>query len=82
MLAGSVHFPVARLPFPTRQPGTDHPSAPAVNSQKIKPNNISDEYELLEVIGRGSFSVCRRCLHRSTRTEYAVKVSPPPRASL
>ena len=43
--------------------------------QKIKPNNISDEYELLEVIGRGSFSVCRRCLHRSTRTEYAVKVS-------
>lgn len=53
-------------------PGQTVPTNPI--NKKIKPNNISDEYELLEVIGRGSFSVCRRCLHRTTRTEYAVKI--------
>ncbi|XP_037081808.1 ribosomal protein S6 kinase 2 beta-like [Pollicipes pollicipes] len=51
-----------------------HPALANPVNKKIKPNNISDEYELLEVIGRGSFSVCRRCMHRTTRTEYAVKI--------
>ena len=32
------------------------------------------EYEIKEEIGRGSFSVCRRCIHRTTKVEYAVKV--------
>ncbi|XP_066999104.2 ribosomal protein S6 kinase 2 beta isoform X2 [Anabrus simplex] len=40
----------------------------------IKPNLITDEYELKETIGMGSYSVCRLCVHRSSRTEYAVKV--------
>lgn len=40
-----------------------------------KANSILDEYELREEIGRGSYSVCRKCVHRSTRIEYAVKVS-------
>ncbi|XP_042862136.1 ribosomal protein S6 kinase alpha-2-like isoform X2 [Penaeus japonicus] len=42
----------------------------------VKPNSIHDEYLLCEEIGRGSYSVCRRCMHRSTRIEYAVKVIP------
>ncbi|KAF0295968.1 Ribosomal protein S6 kinase alpha-2 [Amphibalanus amphitrite] len=58
-----------RVPPLSGQPAPTNPI-----NKKIKPNNISDEYELLEVIGRGSFSVCRRCLHRASRTEYAVKV--------
>lgn len=39
-----------------------------------KTGSFAQEYELLEEIGQGSYSVCRRCVHRSTRTEYAVKI--------
>lgn len=35
---------------------------------------ITTEYELQEEIGKGSFSVCRRCTHKATRVEYAVKI--------
>lgn len=40
----------------------------------VKRNSVTDEYELREEIGRGSFSVCRLCVHRTSRQEYAVKV--------
>lgn len=40
----------------------------------VKRNSVTDEYELREEIGRGSYSVCRLCVHRSSRQEYAVKV--------
>ncbi|XP_075226417.1 ribosomal protein S6 kinase alpha-2-like isoform X2 [Lycorma delicatula] len=40
----------------------------------VKGNAVTDEYELREEIGVGSYSVCRLCIHRTTRTEYAVKV--------
>lgn len=42
--------------------------------QCVKPNSITDEYELREDIGVGSYSVCRHCIHKATRAEYAVKV--------
>ena len=32
-----------------------------------KTGSFAQEYELLEEIGQGSYSVCRRCVHRSTR---------------
>uniref|UniRef100_A0A6A7FRR2 non-specific serine/threonine protein kinase n=2 Tax=Hirondellea gigas TaxID=1518452 RepID=A0A6A7FRR2_9CRUS len=35
---------------------------------------IEVEYELCEEVGRGSYSICRRCVHKATRTEYAVKI--------
>jgi p90 ribosomal S6 kinase len=62
-------------------------SEPAVSSTTMNPksktsNLISkckgrtlSEYEFLEVIGSGSFSVCKRCVHTTTGKEYAVKVS-------
>lgn len=40
----------------------------------VKPNSVADEYELKDIIGTGSYSVCRLCIHRATRAEYAVKV--------
>nr|CAD7572539.1 unnamed protein product [Timema californicum] len=40
----------------------------------VKPNLITDEYDLRETFASGSYSSCRLCIHRSTRTEYAVKV--------
>ena len=40
----------------------------------MKTGSITKEYDILEEIGRGSYSVCKRCVHKATRTEYAVKV--------
>lgn len=33
-----------------------------------------DDYDLKEEIGYGAFSVCRRCVNKTTKAEYAVKV--------
>ena len=39
-----------------------------------KTGNFLQEYELCEEIGQGSYSVCRRCIHKTTKVEYAVKI--------
>ncbi|XP_058252328.1 ribosomal protein S6 kinase alpha-6 isoform X3 [Hemibagrus wyckioides] len=35
---------------------------------------FSDVYELKEDIGVGSYSICKRCVHRVTAMEFAVKI--------
>ena len=40
----------------------------------VKPTSVCDEYDLCEEIGRGSYSICKRCVHKATRMEYAVKI--------
>ncbi|XP_069749741.1 ribosomal protein S6 kinase alpha-6 isoform X2 [Narcine bancroftii] len=35
---------------------------------------INDGYELKEDIGVGSYSICKRCIHRVTNMEFAVKI--------
>ncbi|KAM9477506.1 LOW QUALITY PROTEIN: ribosomal protein S6 kinase alpha-2 [Clarias gariepinus] len=44
--------------------------------QQLHSNNIhfTDGYEIKEDIGVGSYSVCKRCVHRITSVEYAVKI--------
>nr|XP_019567969.1 PREDICTED: ribosomal protein S6 kinase alpha-2 [Rhinolophus sinicus] len=44
--------------------------------QQLHGNNIhfTDGYEVKEDIGVGSYSVCKRCVHKATDAEYAVKV--------
>lgn len=44
--------------------------------KQLHSNNIhfTDGYEIKEDIGVGSYSVCKRCVHRITSVEYAVKV--------
>uniref|UniRef100_A0AAY4F0A3 Ribosomal protein S6 kinase n=1 Tax=Denticeps clupeoides TaxID=299321 RepID=A0AAY4F0A3_9TELE len=37
-------------------------------------SQFSDAYELKEDIGVGSYSVCKRCISKSTGMEYAVKI--------
>ncbi|XP_031630042.1 peripheral plasma membrane protein CASK isoform X2 [Contarinia nasturtii] len=35
---------------------------------------FDDVYELYEVIGRGPFSIVRRCIHRESKMQFAVKI--------
>uniref|UniRef100_A0A8C2XII6 Calcium/calmodulin dependent serine protein kinase n=1 Tax=Cyclopterus lumpus TaxID=8103 RepID=A0A8C2XII6_CYCLU len=35
---------------------------------------FEDVYELCEVIGKGPFSVVRRCINRETGQQFAVKI--------
>ncbi|KFV71802.1 Ribosomal protein S6 kinase alpha-2, partial [Dryobates pubescens] len=44
--------------------------------QQLHGNNIhfTDGYEIKEDIGVGSYSVCKRCIHKATETEFAVKI--------
>lgn len=53
---------------------SEHFSAPALQQLHGKNLLFSDGYVLKEDIGMGSFSVCKRCIHKATNTEYAVKV--------
>ncbi|NXX10565.1 KS6A2 kinase, partial [Podargus strigoides] len=44
--------------------------------QQLHGNNIhfTDGYEIKEDIGIGSYSICKRCVHKATETEFAVKI--------
>ncbi|KAJ6664624.1 hypothetical protein lerEdw1_006197 [Lerista edwardsae] len=44
--------------------------------QQLHGNNIhfTDGYEIKEDIGVGSYSVCKRCVHKGTEADFAVKV--------
>ncbi|KAM8913878.1 ribosomal protein S6 kinase alpha-1 isoform 3-T3 [Spinachia spinachia] len=50
------------------------PPHPVVQQLHGKNLLFSDGYILKEDIGMGSFSVCKRCIHKVTNTEYAVKM--------
>lgn len=52
------------------------PNRPALSSELpgVKPGAFQDEYQTGRELGRGTFSVCRLCEHRSTRKQYAVKI--------
>ncbi|CRK97265.1 CLUMA_CG010661, isoform A [Clunio marinus] len=40
----------------------------------VQPHSIHEEYQLKEVLGRGTFSVCKLCEHKTTKKQYAVKI--------
>ena len=41
----------------------------------VRTTSIHDDYEIKEdILGYGSYSTCKRCVHRSTGQEMAVKV--------
>uniref|UniRef100_A0A673HVD5 Ribosomal protein S6 kinase n=1 Tax=Sinocyclocheilus rhinocerous TaxID=307959 RepID=A0A673HVD5_9TELE len=57
----------------------DSKSAPLVNILPIVQMHggsaqFVDVYELKEDIGVGSYSICKRCIHRVTAMEFAVKI--------
>uniref|UniRef100_A0A182NFM4 Protein kinase domain-containing protein n=1 Tax=Anopheles dirus TaxID=7168 RepID=A0A182NFM4_9DIPT len=55
--------PASRSPFSNEIPG-------------VKPVAFGDEYSLMQELGRGTFSICRMCEHRTTKKHYAVKKWP------
>ncbi|OBS82716.1 hypothetical protein A6R68_23291 [Neotoma lepida] len=59
---------------PSQQDMPKVPIHPIV--QQLHGNNIhfTDGYEIKEDIGVGSYSVCKRCVHKATDAEYAVKI--------
>lgn len=59
---GFVYF----FPCPPPQLGSPLP---------VNTGSILDDYEICEgTIGYGSYSTCKRCIHRATGVDYAVKV--------
>ncbi|NXP34225.1 KS6AA kinase, partial [Leiothrix lutea] len=58
--------------------GKVKPAQPPLHSvvQQLHGKNVqfSDGYVVKEAIGVGSYSVCKRCIHKATNMEYAVKV--------
>lgn len=58
--------------------GEDRPSStsPSLSVPKMLTKNVAftDVYTLRESIGVGSYSVCKRCVHKGTNMEYAVKI--------
>lgn len=64
----------------TEEGGTAATPAPAnLNTLQGLPFNVksgkfTSDYELNEEIGKGTFSVCHRCVHKLNGVEFAVKV--------
>ncbi|XP_063773621.1 ribosomal protein S6 kinase alpha-2 [Pseudophryne corroboree] len=44
--------------------------------QQLHGNNVqfTDGYAIKKIIGSGTFSICKQCVHKSTNTEFAVKI--------
>lgn len=78
-------FPLGEIFEADEFQGTDgEPSFPVVSSppkQDYVPTanlsaerTITNDYEIFEEIGRGEFSICKRCVHMVNGREYAVKI--------
>ncbi|XP_018792908.1 PREDICTED: ribosomal protein S6 kinase 2 beta [Bactrocera latifrons] len=55
-------------------PYVPHAHNPQRTLPGVLPGNFHSEYNLLQELGRGTFSVCRLCEHRSTKKHFAVKI--------
>ncbi|KAM7098052.1 ribosomal protein S6 kinase alpha-1 isoform 8-T8 [Molossus nigricans] len=74
---------VVRSSHPSSRPWHNPmtPSTLTLSSHLVHPRQLhgknlvfSDGYVVKETIGVGSYSVCKRCVHKATNMEYAVKV--------
>ncbi|VDN06762.1 unnamed protein product [Thelazia callipaeda] len=53
----------------------DKPSDCATSSlQGVEKASIFDDYNMKENLGVGSFSLCKKCVHKKTGAEFAVKI--------
>ncbi|XP_017093044.2 ribosomal protein S6 kinase 2 beta [Drosophila bipectinata] len=68
--ASPLHIAAAPIPAVS----TVAPSMASRSLPGVLPGNFHAEYNLLQELGRGTFSVCRLCEHRASKKHYAVKV--------
>lgn len=71
--------PLPRPPFlpPSRPPSPGPPPLGLIPPARTMADDdvlFEDVYELCEVIGKGPFSVVRRCINRETGQQFAVKI--------
>ncbi|GAB0094983.1 Ribosomal protein S6 kinase [Sergentomyia squamirostris] len=60
-VCGAVAAMQPKLPFSNEIPG-------------VKPGAFCEEYNIMQELGRGTFSICRLCEQKTTRKQYAVKI--------
>ncbi|XP_065114360.1 ribosomal protein S6 kinase alpha-3 isoform X5 [Paramisgurnus dabryanus] len=65
---------VAITPEEESQPLQSNSMTSIVQQLHRNVNQFSDAYEVKEDIGVGSYSICKRCIQKSTGMEYAVKI--------
>ncbi|XP_053304774.1 ribosomal protein S6 kinase alpha-5-like [Spea bombifrons] len=77
-VAPSVLFSLNAIMTDTPAPSDDKPgSLTLALSAAMKDSAFFQQYDMdlqALALGSGSFSVCRKCRHRQTRKEYAVKI--------
>lgn len=61
LLENDANVTSVRTPFSNDIPG-------------VKPGVFQDEYNVMQELGRGTFSVCRLCESKTTRKQYAAKI--------
>uniref|UniRef100_A0A8C7E245 non-specific serine/threonine protein kinase n=1 Tax=Naja naja TaxID=35670 RepID=A0A8C7E245_NAJNA len=73
--SANAHHLFRGFSFVASNLGQEPTSWPALMHQ-LHGNNIhfTDGYEIREDIGIGSYSVCKRCIHKATEAEFAVKI--------
>ncbi|MEE6526299.1 hypothetical protein FKM82_026867 [Ascaphus truei] len=68
----------AAIADPVQYLGTERPGVTNIaRSAMMKDSPFYQHYELdlkEKPLGEGSFSICRKCLHKKTNQEYAVKI--------
>ncbi|XP_057199271.1 ribosomal protein S6 kinase alpha-1 isoform X1 [Triplophysa rosa] len=74
LFRGFSFVDTAMLEEDSKEENTKPPPHPVVQQLHGKNILFSDGYVLKEDIGMGSFSICKRCIHKATNAEYAVKV--------
>ncbi|EDX03136.1 ribosomal protein S6 kinase 2 beta [Drosophila yakuba] len=72
--AGSNSCSTSASPLHSKSPIPAAPVGAPRTLPGVLPGNFHTEYNVLQELGRGTFSVCRLCEHRASKKHYAVKI--------
>uniref|UniRef100_A0A671WM63 calcium/calmodulin-dependent protein kinase n=1 Tax=Sparus aurata TaxID=8175 RepID=A0A671WM63_SPAAU len=69
-----THTIIITPPPPPLLPSSGSPLSPPTMATTATSTRFTDEYQLYEELGKGAFSVVRRCVKKSSGQEYAAKI--------